>query len=46
MILLENLRFHPEEEENDENFSKELADLADCYVNDAFGTCLGRMRLL
>jgi len=39
VILLENLRFHPEEEENDENFSKELADLADCYVNDAFGTC-------
>ena len=39
IILLENLRFHPEEEANDENFSKQLADLADLYVNDAFGTC-------
>ncbi|MBI2658239.1 phosphoglycerate kinase [Candidatus Woesearchaeota archaeon] len=39
VILLENLRFHPEEEANDENFSKQLADLADLYVNDAFGTC-------
>ncbi|HYA24259.1 MAG TPA: phosphoglycerate kinase [Terriglobales bacterium] len=37
-LLLENLRFHPEEEENDEKFSKELASLADYYVNDAFGT--------
>ncbi|HLX12096.1 MAG TPA: phosphoglycerate kinase, partial [Bacteroidota bacterium] len=37
-LLLENLRFHPEEEENDENFSKELASLGDLYVNDAFGS--------
>lgn len=38
LFLLENLRFHSEEEENDANFSKELASLADIYVNDAFGT--------
>jgi phosphoglycerate kinase len=37
-LLLENLRFHPEEEANDENFSRSLARLADFYVNDAFGT--------
>jgi phosphoglycerate kinase len=37
-LLLENLRFHPEEEANDEHFSKQLAQLADYYVNDAFGT--------
>ncbi len=37
IILLENLRFHPEEESNDEVFSKSLAKLADFYVNDAFG---------
>ncbi len=37
-LLLENLRFHPEEEANDEQFSKQLAKLADFYVNDAFGT--------
>jgi phosphoglycerate kinase len=37
-LLLENLRFHPEEEANDELFSKKLAHLADFYVNDAFGT--------
>ncbi len=37
-LLLENLRFHPEEEANDEMFSKHLASLADYYVNDAFGT--------
>ncbi len=37
-LLLENLRFHAEEEANDENFSKALAKLADYYVNDAFGT--------
>lgn len=36
-LLLENLRFHAEEEANDENFSKALARLADYYVNDAFG---------
>jgi phosphoglycerate kinase len=37
-LLLENLRFHPEEEANDEKFSKELSKLAEFYVNDAFGT--------
>jgi phosphoglycerate kinase len=37
-LLLENLRFHPEEEKNDEAFSRALARLADVYVNDAFGT--------
>jgi len=37
-LLLENLRFHPEEEANDEKFSRQLAHLADFYVNDAFGT--------
>jgi len=38
VLLLENLRFHPEEEKNDEAFAKELASLADVWVNDAFGT--------
>lgn len=37
VILLENLRFHVEEERNDEEFSKALARLADYYINDAFG---------
>jgi phosphoglycerate kinase len=37
VLLLENLRFHAEEEANDEGFSKQLAQLADVYVNDAFG---------
>src|SRR5436305_180867 len=37
-LLLENLRFHPEEEANDENFARKLAALADIYVNDAFGS--------
>ena len=37
-LLLENLRFHAEEEKNDEHFSKQLAKLAEFYVNDAFGT--------
>ena len=36
VLLLENLRFHPEEEANDEGFAKALAALADCYVDDAF----------
>jgi phosphoglycerate kinase len=35
-LMLENLRFHPEEEKNDEGFARQLAALADCYVNDAF----------
>jgi phosphoglycerate kinase len=38
VLLLENLRFHPEEEKNEENFARELASLADVWVNDAFGT--------
>ncbi len=38
VILLENLRFHSEEEKNEEAFSKALASIADVYVNDAFGT--------
>lgn len=37
-LLLENLRFHPEEEANDERFAKALAHLCDIYVNDAFGS--------
>ena len=37
VVLLENLRFHPEEEKNDPSFAKRLAALADVYVNDAFG---------
>ena len=38
IVLLENTRFRPEETKNGEEFSKELASLADLYVNDAFGT--------
>lgn len=38
LVLLENLRFHPEEEANDPAFARALARLADVYVNDAFGT--------
>ncbi len=38
ILLLQNMRFRKEEEENDEIFSKELASLGDIYVNDAFGT--------
>ncbi|MDP2831032.1 MAG: phosphoglycerate kinase [Candidatus Omnitrophota bacterium] len=38
VILLENLRYHAEEEANDANFAKRLASLADIFVNDAFGT--------
>ena len=38
ILLLENLRFHKEEEKNDEEFSKSLARLCDVYINDAFGT--------
>jgi len=37
IVLLENLRFHAEEEENDPDFAKKLAELADVYINDAFG---------
>ena len=38
VVLLENLRFHGEEEKNDAGFAKELAALADVYINDAFGS--------
>ena len=38
VLLLENLRFHKEEEKNDPNFARQLAKLGDVYVNDAFGT--------
>ncbi|MDH4101379.1 MAG: phosphoglycerate kinase [Nitrospirota bacterium] len=38
VVLLENLRFHAGEEKNDETFSRSLANLADVYINDAFGT--------
>jgi phosphoglycerate kinase len=38
VLLLENVRFHPEEEKNDPEFAKQLASLAEVYVNDAFGT--------
>ena len=37
LLMLENVRFHPEEEKNDTNFARALASLADIYVNDAFG---------
>ncbi len=39
IILLENVRFHPGETKDDEEFAKELRKLADTYVNDAFGAC-------
>ncbi len=38
VLLLENVRFHAEEEKGDKDFAKKLADLGDIYVNDAFGT--------
>ena len=38
VLLLENLRFHPQEEKNDPEFAKQLAALCDVYVNDAFGS--------
>jgi phosphoglycerate kinase len=38
VVLLENVRFHPEEEKNDPEFARKLAALGDVYVNDAFGT--------
>jgi len=38
IVMLENLRFHPEEEKNNPEFSKTLANLADIFINDAFGT--------
>src|SRR5947208_5411985 len=37
VLLLENLRFHPEEEKNDDDFAKQLGSLCDVYINDAFG---------
>jgi len=39
ILLLENLRFHKEEEENDARFAQQLAKLGDIYINDAFGAC-------
>ena len=39
VLMLENLRFHPGEEKNDEEFCKELAAMGEIYVNDAFGVC-------
>lgn len=39
ILLLENLRFHKEEQENDLGFAKELSRLGDIYINDAFGVC-------
>jgi phosphoglycerate kinase len=39
LLVLENLRFHKEEEKNETKFTESLASLADAYVNDAFGTC-------
>lgn len=38
VLLLENLRFHKGEEKGDEEFAKQLAELGDCWINDAFGT--------
>jgi phosphoglycerate kinase len=38
VVLLENLRFHAEEEKNDAGFARQLAELADVYINDAFGS--------
>lgn len=39
IFMIENIRFHKEEEENNEKFAKSLASVADFFVNDAFGTC-------
>ena len=39
VLLLENLRYHKEEEKNDEEFSRNLASLGQAFINDAFGTC-------
>jgi len=39
ILLLQNLRFHPEEEKNDQEFAEKLAGLADIYINDAFAVC-------
>lgn len=38
VLILENVRFHPEEEKNDPGFAKQLAELGDVYINDAFGS--------
>ena len=42
--MLENFRFHADEEENDGHFSQQLAGLGDLYVDDAFGDCASRSR--
>ena len=39
LIMLENLRFHPEEEQNDADFARKLASLGEIYINDAFANC-------
>jgi phosphoglycerate kinase len=39
VILLENLRFHPEEEKNDQGFARELAGLCEVFIQEAFGNC-------
>ena len=38
VLLLENPRFYPEEQKGDENFAKQISNLGDSYINDAFGT--------
>ena len=45
IVLLENVRFHAEEEANDPDFARELGDLADIYVSDAFGDGAPRARV-
>ncbi len=44
VLLLESIRFYPEEEQNDPHFAKQLAELGEVYVNDAFGVGPGPMR--
>lgn len=46
LVLLENLRFHPGEEQNNQRFAKKLASYADIYVNDAFGSYQGHASIV
>ena len=46
ILMMENLRFYPEEEDNDQRFAKKLAALGDIYIGDAFLVRIGRMRQL